>query len=333
MAPFPPPYGPGESGPWPSRSVGPSVIYASGLGRGGLEMTVRLDGKPVAERVDESTRAAIRSLPAGAAPPCLASVHRGVDSPFRYYLKRQAKAASALGIAFRDEPLQPGEGPHELVERLRALDQDPSVHAVLLEHPLPAPFDFYQAVAALRPEKDVDGVGTANLGRLVAQAPVQVPAVALAAVEVARHYRVPLSGEPVAVLGRSETVGLPLALLLAGKGVGVNATVTIVHSRSRDLAGALAGAKTIFSCVGRAGMLTRKVVPEGAFVIDVGVSTVPDPTRPGSSRTVGDADFADLDGWAGGITPVPGGVGPVTVARLMASTLQAYRALTGGVRP
>jgi len=188
-------------------------------------------------------------------------------------------------------------------------------------------------VAALRPAKDVDGVGTANLGRLVAQTPVQVPAVALAAVDIARHYQLPLAGEPVVVLGRSETVGLPLALLLAGKGIGLNATVTVVHSRSRDLPGALANARTIFSCVGRAGMLTRQLVPEGAFVVDVGVSTVPDPARPGSSKTAGDADFADLDGWAAGVTPVPGGVGPVTVARLMASTLEAYRWLESEARP
>jgi len=290
-------------------------------------MTVRLEGKPVAERIDEATRAVIRSIPAGAPPPCLASVHRGVDSPFRYYLKRQAKAASALGIAFRDEPLAPGDGPTELVERLRALDRDASVHAVLLEHPLPPPFDFYRAVAALRPAKDVDGVGTANLGRLVAQTPVQVPAVALAAVAIAQHYRLPIEGERVVVLGRSETVGLPLALLLAGKGIGLNATVTVVHSRSRDLRGALAGARTIFSCVGRPGLLNRKVVSEGAQIVDVGVSTVPDPTRPGSSKTAGDADFDDLDGYAGGITPVPGGVGPVTVAKLMAATVEAQRLL------
>ena len=296
-------------------------------------MTIRLEGKPVAERIDEATRSAIRSLPAGSPPPCLASVHRGVDSPFRYYLKRQAKAASALGISFRDEPLRPGDGQPELVERLGTLDRDPAVHAVLLEHPLPPPFDFYRAVAALRPAKDVDGVGTANLGRLVAQTPVQVPAVALAAVEIARHYELPIAGEPVAVLGRSETVGLPLALLLAGKGIGLNATVTVVHSRSRDLEAVLSNARTIFSCVGRAGMLTRKLVPKGAYVVDVGVSTVPDPARPGSSKTVGDADFADLDGWAAGVTPVPGGVGPVTVARLMASTLEAYRWLNGGGRP
>ncbi|HYA55095.1 MAG TPA: bifunctional 5,10-methylenetetrahydrofolate dehydrogenase/5,10-methenyltetrahydrofolate cyclohydrolase [Thermoplasmata archaeon] len=290
-------------------------------------MTVRLEGKPVADRIDEATRAAIAARPSGTPPPCLASVHRGVDSPFRFYLRRQGKAAAALGITFRDEPLAPGDGQPELLQRLAGLDRDSGVDAVLLEHPLPPPFDFYRAIATLRPAKDVDGVGTANLGRLVAQMPVQVPAVALAAIEIARHYELPIAGEPVAVLGRSETVGLPLALLLAGKGIGLNATVTVVHSRSRNLEQALADAKTIFSCVGRAGMLTRKLVPEGAFVVDVGVSTVPDPARPGSSKTVGDADIADLDGWAAGVTPVPGGVGPVTVAKLMANTVEAQKLL------
>jgi methylenetetrahydrofolate dehydrogenase (NADP+) / methenyltetrahydrofolate cyclohydrolase len=290
-------------------------------------MTIRLEGKPVAEGIGETTRRAIRSLPPGSISPCLASVHRGADSPFRYYLKRQGKAAAALGITFRDEPLRPGDGPRELIDRLAALDRDPNVHAVLLEHPLPPPFDFYRAVAALRPAKDVDGVGTDNLGRLVAQMPVQVPAVALAAVAIARYYRLPIEGERVVVLGRSETVGLPLTLLLAGKGFGLNATVTVVHSKTRDLRGALTGARTIFSCVGRHGLLTRDVVPEGSYIVDVGISTVPDPARPGSSKTVGDADFENLDGWAAGVTPVPGGVGPVTVAKLMASTVEAQRLL------
>ena len=260
-------------------------------------------------------------------PPSLVSVHRGVDSPFRFYLRRQAKAARDMGVAFRDEPLEPSAGPEELRERMRALNRDPNVDAVLLEHPLPGPFDFYAAVAELRPEKDVDGVGAENLGRLVAQRPVHVPAVALAAVDLARHYRLPLGGERVAVVGRSETVGLPLALLLAGKSRGLDATVTVLHSKTPDLGAALAGNRTIFSCVGRPGLLTRAVVPEGSHVVDVGLSSVPDPSRPGGARAVGDADAASLDGWAGSLTPVPGGVGPVTVAELMASTFRARELL------
>ena len=291
-------------------------------------MTLRLEGKPVAEAIDQASRSAVAAVP-GAPRPTLVSVHRGVDSPFRFYLRRQAKAAATVGVAFRDEPLGPGDGPRELEERMGVLDRDPQVHAVLLEHPLPAPFDFYRAVAALRPEKDVDGVGATNLGRLVAQRPIHVPAVALAALAIARHYRLPLTGERVAVLGRSETVGLPLLLLLAGKSAGVHATVTLLHSQTRNLAAALADARTIFSCVGRPGLLTRTVVPEGAHVVDVGLSSVPDPKRPGAQLAVGDADAASLEGWAGSLTPVPGGVGPVTVAQLMASTVLAWQRQLG----
>jgi methylenetetrahydrofolate dehydrogenase (NADP+) / methenyltetrahydrofolate cyclohydrolase len=291
-------------------------------------VTLRLEGKPVAEELDAASRSAIRGAPAGTAPPSLVSVHRGVDSPFRFYLKRQAKAAALVGVAFREESLPPSAGPRELVERMRALDRDPSVHAVLLEHPLPTPFDFYQAVGELRPEKDVDGVSPANLGRLVAQRPAHVPAVALGAVAIARHYRLPLEGERVVVLGRSETVGLPLALLLAGKSEGIHATVTIVHSRTHDLRAALADARTIFSCVGRPALLNRSNIPQGAHVIDVGISSVPDSNRPGVHVAVGDADSAELEGWAGSLTPVPGGVGPVTVAQLMASTVLAWQRLT-----
>lgn len=295
-------------------------------------MTVRLEGKPVAEAIDRATREAVESR-GGRSAPFLVSVHRGVDSPFRFYLRRQAKAAAALGIGFRDDPLDPGDGPRQLAERIRALDQDPEVHGVLVEHPLPPPFDFLAALEELRPEKDVDGVGPRNLGRLAAQRPLHVPAVALAAFDIARHYRLPLDGARVAVLGRSETVGRPLALLLSGRPPGGNATVTLVHSKSPDLAECLSAARTIFSCVGRPGLLDRSVVPRGAHVIDVGVSSVPDPARPGSVRAVGDADAESLEGWAGSITPVPGGVGPVTVAELMASTVRAWRLASGTADP
>lgn len=277
--------------------------------------------------LDEGTRAALRTRSPTDPLPTLASVHRGVDSPFQFYRRRQMKAAEALGIRFQDEPLPPGAGPRELVERVRRLDADPSVHAVLVEHPLPDPFDFGAAIALLRPEKDVDGVSPANLGRLLAGRPMHVPAVALAAIDVARHYGLPFEGEPVAVIGRSETVGLPLAILLAARPPGPNATVTIAHSRTHDLRQTIANTRTIFSCAGKPGLLTREVVPEGAAVVDVGISSVPDPSRPGGSRSVGDANPESLEGWASALTPVPGGVGPVTVAELMRGTVRAWERL------
>ncbi len=293
-------------------------------------MTARLEGRPVAEAIDRASRASIASVGGGTPPPSLVSVHRGVDSPFRFYLRRQAKAATALGIAFRDASLDPGDGPEELSATLRSLDRDPAVHAVLVEHPLPAPFDFYRSLDELRPEKDVDGVGARNLGRLLEHRPVHIPAVAQAAVAIARHYRLPLEGEATVVLGRSTTVGLPLAILLATPPPGANAAVTVLHSRSGELATRLAGARTIFSCVGKPGLLHRGNVPEGAHIVDVGLSTIPDPEHPGSSLGVGDADARSLDGWAGSLTPVPGGVGPVTVAELMASTVRAWQRLVRG---
>ncbi|MGB6500743.1 MAG: bifunctional 5,10-methylenetetrahydrofolate dehydrogenase/5,10-methenyltetrahydrofolate cyclohydrolase [Thermoplasmata archaeon] len=295
-------------------------------------MTVRLEGKPVAEAIDRRIRAAVDGR-GSRAPPSLVSLHRGIDSPFRFYLKRQAKAADSLGIQFRDEALGPGDGPVELEARIEALDRDPAVDGVLVEHPLPSPFDFLRAVERLRPEKDIDGVGPQNLGNLVAQRPIHVPAVALAAFEIAQHYRLPVEGERVAVIGRSETVGRPLALLLSARPPGGNATVTLVHSKSPALRDCLAGNRTIFSCVGRPGLLDRSVIPRGAHVVDVGLSSVPDPERPGQSRSVGDADAASLDGWAESLTPVPGGVGPVTVAELMANTTRAWQLLRARGEP
>jgi methylenetetrahydrofolate dehydrogenase (NADP+) / methenyltetrahydrofolate cyclohydrolase len=285
-------------------------------------VTERLDGKPVAAVIDARTRSQIREH-AGAAAPSLVSVHRAAPSPFQFYLRRQARAAESVGVNFRDESFAASDAQDALVARMRALDRDTSVDAVLLEHPLPAPFDFLRAVSELRPEKDVDGVGTTNLGRLVTQHPTHIPAVAKAALAIARHYQLPVAGERVVVVGRSETVGLPLALCLAGREEGMNATVTVAHSRTTDLARALAGARTIFSCAGRPGLLDRRVVPEGASVVDVGLSSIDDPTTKSGVRAVGDADAASLEGWAAALTPVPGGVGPVTVAELMSSVVRA----------
>ncbi|MCI4373350.1 MAG: bifunctional 5,10-methylenetetrahydrofolate dehydrogenase/5,10-methenyltetrahydrofolate cyclohydrolase [Thermoplasmata archaeon] len=292
-------------------------------------MTERLLGAPVAEMLNRSSRAVLEKIPTGAAPPCLASVHRGSEGPFRRYLDGQRKAAESLGLGFREEVLDREGGPSDLLDRIRKLDRDPSVHGVLVEHPLPPPYDFFAALGLLRPEKDVDGVGSENLGRLLTGRRGHAPAVCLASLAIARHYQLPYQGTPVAVIGRSGTVGLPLALLLAHRPPGPNATVTVAHSRTENLARALSTARTIFSCAGRPNLLTRAVVPEGAAVVDIGLGSVPDPSRPGGSRMVGDADPVSLEGWASALTPVPGGVGPVTVAQLMWNTVSAWQMQPG----
>ncbi len=270
----------------------------------------------------------VRSLEAGRRrgwpAPTLASVHLDAGTPYAFYLDRQRRAAEELGIAFRAVPLRPPADAAVLARILEGLESDPSVHGIIVEHPLPAGLDFHGALDRLSPEKDVDGVGVRNLGALLSGRPGHAPAVARAAIALARHYGLRLEGRPVAVLGRSATVGLPLALLLLARGAGGDATVTVAHSRTADLRAALAGSEVIFSCVGRPGLLGRENVPKGAAVIDVGVSSVPDPQRPGGSRIAGDADPAALEGWAGALTPVPGGVGPVTVAQLMANTIDGW---------
>lgn len=289
-------------------------------------MTEQLLGKPVAEGIRSAASATLEEGRARGWPaPLLVSAHLGADTPFRFYFRQQARAAEALGIGFRSEVFAPEAGPAALIERVRGLNADAAVHGVLVEHPLPSPLDFSSAVAVLAPEKDADGVGWLSLGRLVAGHPIHAPAVARAAIAVLSSRAIRIHGRRVAVVGRSATVGMPLALLLLARGEGADATVTVAHSRTADLAAALSEAEIIFSCVGRPKLLTRQNVPRGAIIVDVGLSAVPDPDEPGRLRAVGDADAGDLDGWAQALAPVPGGVGPVTVAALMANVVDGWR--------
>ncbi|MHB1434899.1 MAG: tetrahydrofolate dehydrogenase/cyclohydrolase catalytic domain-containing protein [Thermoplasmata archaeon] len=286
-------------------------------------MTARLEGAPLAQRIREELRRAVEAF--GDSPPSLVSVHQGAPTPFAFYLRQQARLSSEVGIRFRDRALDASATAGQLRRLLRELDGSPGVDAVLVEHPLPAPLGFRAAVDELGPWKDVDGIGTANLGRLVAGVPAQVPAVARAALALADHFDLPVGRQHVGVVGRSESVGLPLALLLLGRTVGTNATVTVTHSQTPALARALADCRVIFSCVGRPGLLNRSNVPRGAFVIDIGLSSRPDPERPVRHRAVGDADTADLEGWAEGVSPVPGGVGAITVPMLLSNVVEARR--------
>ena len=293
-------------------------------------MTRRLLGKPVSEALLQEVRSTVTGRAAGRPPPLLASVHVGTGGPFAFYLKQQERNALAAGIAFRDVPLPERTTTQELRGQVRTLQADPTVHAVLVQHPLPLGVEFQTAVDELSPEKDVDGVGSVNLGRLVEGQHAHAPAVALAVLDILRHYSVATRSRRVAVIGRSSTVGRPLALLLSAKAESGDATVTIAHSHTPRLAEALAGQEIIISCAGAPGLLTRAEVPQGCVVIDVGLSSAVDASAPSGFRAVGDADGSSLDGWVESFTPVPGGVGPVTAARLMKSVVAGWEMLTGG---
>ncbi|MGA7922641.1 MAG: bifunctional 5,10-methylenetetrahydrofolate dehydrogenase/5,10-methenyltetrahydrofolate cyclohydrolase [Thermoplasmata archaeon] len=303
----------------------------AGSGRAGTHVTRRLEGRPVAETRFVELRARVEEVQrSGLAPPSLVSVHRSNSSPFSVYLRGQARGAAAGGVDFRAEPLPEDLTSDALSQFMARLAGRADIDAVLLEHPLPEALDFRRAIDQLPPEKDVDGVGSINLGRLMAGRPIHVPAVVLAVQSLLAHYEIPTAGQRIAVLGRSGTVGAPMAIRLASRDPRGNATVTVLHSKSSGLQEALAGSHVIVSCAGVPGLLGRSVVPKDSVVVDVGLSTVPDPSRPTGVRVQGDARADELEGWVESFTPVPGGVGPVTVAELIGNAVHAWELTHSG---
>jgi methylenetetrahydrofolate dehydrogenase (NADP+)/methenyltetrahydrofolate cyclohydrolase len=203
---------------------------------------------------------------------------------------------------------------------------------ILVAHSLPPGMDFQEIARHIAPEKDVDGSNPLSLGLLAAGRPGYVPAVALATRSFLEYHGISTRGKTLVVVGRSSTVGIPTALLYLLRGASGDATVTIAHSQTPDLGEALRSADIVISCAGSPGLLDRSKVRRGSIVLDVGVS-IPKMTG-GSGVLRGDADVSSLDGWAAAVTPVPGGVGPVTVAHLLASTVSSWaRRIEGGALP
>jgi methylenetetrahydrofolate dehydrogenase (NADP+) / methenyltetrahydrofolate cyclohydrolase len=261
--------------------------------------------------------------------PALASVHRAGPTPFSNYLRQQAKIALRVGAHFREVPLPEAPYPANLPGLLARLDASGETHGILLEHPLPEPWPFAEAIEKVRPIKDIDGISPTSLGLLASRRPVHVPAVVRAAVRLAEHHHLKFAGRRVGIIGRSETVGAPLAALLSGPGPHGDATVVVTHSRTPDLRTALERCEILFSCVGKANLLDRTNVPREASIIDIGLVNIPDPMVPKGYRTVGDANVAELEGWADALSPVPGGVGPVTVAALYSNLISAWEEQVG----
>jgi methylenetetrahydrofolate dehydrogenase (NADP+) / methenyltetrahydrofolate cyclohydrolase len=262
--------------------------------------------------------------------PVLALVRVGEDPASRVYVGTKARACEECGIGSRNTHLPADVSQEALLRVLRDCNEDADVDGILLQLPLPKHIDSDRAIAAISPEKDVDGFHPQSLGRLAAGAPRFVPCTPLGIRELLIRHDVTTAGANVVVLGRSVIVGKPMALLFALKGPGGDATVTICHSQSRNLAAHTRNADIIVAAMGVPHFLKADMVREGAVVVDVGINRMDDASSPKGYRIVGDVDFDAVAPRCSLITPVPGGVGPMTVAMLMSNTLAAFRSRQAG---
>jgi methylenetetrahydrofolate dehydrogenase (NADP+) / methenyltetrahydrofolate cyclohydrolase len=282
-----------------------------------------LDGKAVAAKVLAEVKTGVQGFArqTGVAPT-LAVVLVGDFAPSKIYVRSKKRAADEVGIVSRDYLFPEDCSQEKLLATLREINSDPSIHGILLQLPLPDGLDEDAAINAIAPAKDVDGLHPFNLGNLLAGKPMLVPCTPAGCLEILDHYGVELKGAEVVMLGRSRLVGKPLAQLLLGR----HATVTMCHTRTRDLAGHTRRADVLCVAAGKAGVVTGDMIKEGAVVIDVGI------TRLETGKLAGDVDFESASRRARAITPVPGGVGPMTIAMLLRNTLLAAERQHGILR-
>ena len=283
-----------------------------------------IDGRVIAEKVYVQLRGEIAALKARGVTPGLAVVLVGDDPASRAYVRSKDKMCRELGLHSVKLELPTETTQEELLARVAGLNRDPAVHGILVQSPPPKQIDEAAVVRALDPAKDVDGFHPMNVAKLaLGDASGFVPCTPLGCQRLLIESGVNISGAHVVVLGRSMIVGKPVALLLMQKADGANATVTVVHSRSRNLPEITRAADIVIAAIGQAGFVKAEHVREGAVVIDVGINRVEDASAARGYRLVGDVAFDEVAPKAAAITPVPGGVGPMTIAMLMSNTVKA----------
>jgi methylenetetrahydrofolate dehydrogenase (NADP+) / methenyltetrahydrofolate cyclohydrolase len=293
-------------------------------------MAKLIDGRAIAEKVYVDLRREIAELKAKGVTPGLAVVVVGDDPASRAYVRSKDKMCRELGLHSLKLELPASTTKTQLLNRVEELNADPNIHGILVQSPPPAHIDEAAIVRALDPRKDVDGFHPENVAKLVLDDPSGfVPCTPLGVMRLLIESKININGAHVVILGRSMIVGKPLALLLMQKNEKANATVTVVHSRSRDLGEITRSADIIIAAIGRAGFVKPDHVREGAVVIDVGINRVEDAAAERGYRLVGDVAFDEVSKKASAITPVPGGVGPMTIAMLMSNTVKAARQSLG----
>lgn len=278
-----------------------------------------LDGKALAQKIQQELRDRIQTLqPKIGRPPGLAVLMVGDNPASAAYVRNKERACTKVGIASFGRHFPTETTQQELEDAIAACNQDERIDGILVQLPLPAHLDSVVLLNKIDPDKDADGLHPMNLGRLVRGEPGLRSCTPAGVMRMLEEYRIDVAGKQAVVVGRSILVGKPLALML----LAANATVTIAHSRSGDLGAITRNADILIPAVGKAGLITAKMVKPGAVVVDVGINRVEDES--GKSRLVGDVDFSSVAEVAGAIAPVPGGVGPMTVAMLLHNTVLSY---------
>lgn len=278
-----------------------------------------IDGKAIASELRAELAIRVARLAGRGVVPGLAVIIVGNDPASAIYVRNKARASSEAGMRSEVHALDANTSQATLAAFVRRLNDDPAVHGILVQLPLPRPIDARAVIEAIAPEKDVDGFHYFNVGSLLTGEPAFYPCTPWGVMKMLEHEGVPVEGAHAVVVGRSTIVGKPMALLLLNAG----ATVTICHSKTRDLGAMTRQGDILVAAVGRAQLIRGDMVKPGAVVIDVGINRQPD------GKLVGDVDFEGARAVASRITPVPGGVGPMTIAMLLANTVKSAERATG----
>jgi methylenetetrahydrofolate dehydrogenase (NADP+) / methenyltetrahydrofolate cyclohydrolase len=288
-----------------------------------------IDGRAIAELIHTETTRRVSSLKSRGIHPGLVFVRVGEDPASKVYVGMKERTSARLGIRSETHVLNEGASQSDLLKLLQRLNNDPDVHGILVQAPLPRHINSATIYSAVDPMKDVDGFHPVNAGKLMLGDPSGFwPCTPAGIQQLLIYSKVPVEGAEVVVLGRGNIVGKPMAAILLQKAPHAGATVTVCHSQTRDIRAHCLRADILIAAMGVSEFVKADMVKPGAVVIDVGVNRVPDPAAKGGSRLVGDVDFAGVQPMAGKITPNPGGVGPMTIAMLVQNTVRAAELAT-----
>ncbi len=282
-----------------------------------------IDGKAISKKVMEDLKPRIASLKEKGIIPGLSVIIVGTDPASMSYIKSKGKACERLGIGSETIMLNDNTPQKDLLEIIENLNKNPRVHGILVQLPLPDQIDENLVLEAINPEKDVDGFSPINMGRLISGQDCFAPATPSGVMEMLARSNINPEGKHAVIIGRSNIVGKPMAALLMQKKKGANATVTLCHSKTKNMTDITKQADILIAAIGSPNFVTADMVKPGAVVIDIGINRVDDDTRERGYRLVGDVDFEAVKEVASAISPVPGGVGRMTIAMLMESTVYA----------